>query len=130
MFEHLNEQSTLSWKERVRYFALAALVVSAVFFLSLWMIAKAANYFGVSLPFRPVEVTYDADEDGLLLNEVEEDLNGLEATESERAYPPPSATTDERPLLPPHGEADEHEHRLDKNEHSLPQESRSQTPGP
>ena len=58
--------------------ALAALVVSAVFFLSLWIIAKAANYFGVSLPFRPVEVTYDADEDGLLLNEVEEDLDGLE----------------------------------------------------
>ena len=128
MFEHLNEQSTLSWRERIRYFAAASLVVAAVFFLSLWLIAKAANYFGVALPFRPVEVTYDADEDGFLLNEVEEDIDA--ATESARESLPPSATADERPLLPPHAEDDAHGHHPDKTGHSPPQGSRSQTPAP
>ena len=106
MFEHLNEQSTLTWRERIRYFSAAAFVVLSVFFFSLWLIAKAANYFGIDLPFQPVEVTYDADEDGLLLNEVVENPPGQEATESERAFPPPLATTDETLGSPPHGEAD------------------------
>ena len=130
MFEHLNEQSTLTWRERIRYFSAAAFVVLSVFFLSLWLIAKAANYFGIDLPFQPVEVTYDADEDGLLLNEVVENSQGPEATESEKVSPLPSATTDETLASPPHGASDEHEHRPDKNEHSRQSESRSQTPDP
>ena len=130
MFEHLNEQSTLTWRERIRYFSAAALVVSAVFFLSLWLIAKAANYFGVTLPFQPVEVTYDADEDGLLLNEVVEDPQGDVPTESEKASPPLSTTADGTLAWPPHGAGGEHGRRPDKTEHSLQRESRSQTPDP
>ena len=130
MFEHLNEQNTLPWRDRIRYFAAASIVVAAVFFLSLWMIAKAANYFGVALPFRPVEVTYDANEDGLLLNEIAADSGDIPATESEKASPPPSATTDEKHVSPPHEADAAHGHHLDRSEHSPPPESHSQTRDP
>lgn len=79
MFEHLNEQSTLSWSQRIRYFIAASFVVGTVFLLSLWMIAKAANYFGIDIPFSPVAVTYDANEDGVIFNEIDGDPSAIVA---------------------------------------------------
>lgn len=131
MFEHLKEQHSLPWPQRIRYFLLASLVVASVFFGSLWLIAKTANYFGIELSFRPVAVTYDANEDGLLLNEITDESDPLSlTTESATASPQPSATADERPSSHQHEADDVNGHRPDRTEHSLPPESHSQTPAP
>ena len=70
MFEHLKDIPKPSWRERARYFSLAAIAVSAVFFLSLWLIAKTANLVQSLRGKEPIAVTYDADEDGQILNEL------------------------------------------------------------
>ena len=91
MFEHLKDNPKPSWPQRIRYFTFAALTVAAVFFLSLWLIAKTANIVQSLRGKEPIPVTYDANEDGEILNEVLSDLPAQEA---------PAKESEKEPLLP------------------------------
>ncbi len=87
MFDHLKDKASLSWRERARYFLAATAVVVAIFWVSLWMIAKAANFVQSLRPTDPIAVSYDANEDGVLLNEIEEEP--VLPTTPETESPPP-----------------------------------------
>jgi len=90
MFEHLKDQAGLSWRHRLTYLLASATVVLGVFLSSLWIITRTAQYFDLEVPFFPVRVHYDADEDGLILNEVlpETEFGDPKQAESKTVSPP------------------------------------------
>ena len=90
MFEHLKDQAGLSWRHRLTYFLASASVVAAIFLASLWVIGRTVAYFDIEIPFLPVRVHYDVNEDGLILNEVLDEPTGLSpAQEAPETVSPP-----------------------------------------
>jgi hypothetical protein len=90
MFEHLKDQASLSWRHRLTYLLASASVVSAVFLASLWVIGRTAVYFDIEVPFFPVRVHYDVNEDGLILNEILDESTGFSpAQEAPETVSPP-----------------------------------------
>lgn len=90
MFEHLKNQAGLSWRHRLTYFLASASVVLSVFLASLWIIGRTAAYFDFEVPFFPVRVHYDVDEDGQILNELLSDTAALSPAQAapETVSPP------------------------------------------
>jgi hypothetical protein len=91
MFEHLKNQAGLSWRHRLTYLLASATIVLGIFLSSLWFITRTVQYFDLEMPFFPVRVHYDADEDGQILNEVLPEIEFLnpKQAESETVSPPP-----------------------------------------
>ncbi len=100
MFEHLKKEKPLPLKTRLTYLSVAAVGVATAFALSLWLIAQFVSLFvRTPGPPSPVPVHFDADGDGIPLNEldpVEEEPSNDEVLipaeptpkESEKASPP------------------------------------------
>ena len=72
MFEHLKKEKPLPLKTRLKYLSIAAVGVAVAFGLSLWLLAQVVGLF-IHPPRDPgpVPVHYDADGDGIPLNELD-----------------------------------------------------------
>ena len=89
MFEHLKDNPKPSWRERLRYLAAATVTVGAVFVLSLWLIAKTANFVQSLRGEAPIAVTYDANDDGKIFNEIVPDSSTEPSPSKESATESP-----------------------------------------